>query len=214
MMQNYHIPGYQPTQSTKRRWQRRRAAKKERREREIEWRRRIWKKRRERKRWKGVGNNKDTYSKSVKEKIPKFTLPAAMSGNEHPSQTKEPAYVTSKKRKSARSEDSKRRTKDIIKMRLVETTCTKSLNPKYHCVRYTHDNHLQETHYYSKTWREKERERERERERQSVKGKCHKQITLPLATSGDQLDSQTHEEDSTEIHCMVGKGGTNWANRK
>ena len=146
-----------------------------------------------------MGNNKDTYSKSVKEKIPKFTLPAAMSGDEHPSQTKGPAYVTSKKRKSARSEDSKRRTKDMIKMRLVETTCTKSLNPKYHCVRYTHDNHLQETHYYSKTWREKERERKKEREdrqtdrhtkcgeseRQSVKGKSDKEITLPLATSGD-----------------------------
>ena len=44
-----------------------------------------------------MGNNKDTYSKSVKEKIPKFTLPAAMYGDEHPSQTKEPAYVMSKR---------------------------------------------------------------------------------------------------------------------
>ena len=40
----------------------------------------------------GSGNNKDTEGKSVKEKIPKFTLPVAMSGDKLDSQSKETAY--------------------------------------------------------------------------------------------------------------------------
>ena len=72
--------------------------------------------------------------------------------------------------------------------------------------------------------REREREKDKETDRQTDKvwrereTKCERQsdkeITLPLATSSDYLDSQTHEENSTEIHCMVGKRETNWANKK